>query len=80
MACLAITGAMKSTPIAAMEVLLNLTPLDLLIMAEARMALSELRITKQPSAFEAETGLLSIWNKVSDPHFSNAGRPHYSGF
>jgi hypothetical protein len=32
-ACLAITGAMKSTPTAAMEVLLNLTPLDLLIMA-----------------------------------------------
>jgi len=28
MACLAITGAMKSTPIAAMEILLNLTPLD----------------------------------------------------
>jgi hypothetical protein len=39
MACLTITGAMKSTPTAAMEVLLNLTPLDLLIMAEARMAL-----------------------------------------
>jgi hypothetical protein len=34
MACLSITGAMKSTPTAAMEVLLNLTPLDLLIMAE----------------------------------------------
>ena len=39
MACLAIMGAMKSTPTAATEVLLNLTPLDLLIMAEARMAL-----------------------------------------
>jgi hypothetical protein len=38
-ACLAITGAMKSSPNAAMEVLLNLTPLDLLIMVEARMAL-----------------------------------------
>jgi hypothetical protein len=52
-----------------MEVLLNLTLLDLLIMAEARMALYRLRITEQPSAFEAETGLLSIWNKVSDPIF-----------
>jgi ribonuclease HI len=50
-----------------MEVLLNLTPLDLLIMAEARMALYRLQNTKQPSAFEAETGLLSIWKKVSDP-------------
>jgi septum formation inhibitor-activating ATPase MinD len=38
-ACLAITGAMKLTRTAAMEVLLNLTPLDLLIMAEARMVL-----------------------------------------
>jgi ribonuclease HI len=58
---------MRSTPTAAMEVLLNLTPLDLLIMAEARMALYRLRITEQPSAFETETGLLSIQMKVSDP-------------
>ena len=47
MACLAITGAMKSTPTAAMEVLLNLTPLNLLIMAEARMALYRLLMLKQ---------------------------------
>ena len=39
MACLAIEGAMKSTPTAAMEMLLNLTPLDLLILADARVAL-----------------------------------------
>jgi hypothetical protein len=38
MAYLAITGAMKSTPIAAMVVLLNPTPLDLLITAQERMA------------------------------------------
>jgi hypothetical protein len=57
MACLAkYYGAMRSTPTAAMEVLLNLTPLDLLIMAEARMALYRLQNTKQTSAFEAETG------------------------
>ena len=49
MACLAITGAMKSNPTAAMEMLLNLTPLDLLIMAEARMALCRLYILKQPA-------------------------------
>jgi hypothetical protein len=36
-------------------------------MAEARMALYRLQITKQPSASEAETGLLSIWKNVSDP-------------
>jgi hypothetical protein len=44
MTCLAITGAMKSTSTAAMEVLLSLTPLGLLIMAEARMALYSLHI------------------------------------
>jgi hypothetical protein len=43
----AITGAMKLTPNAAMEVLPNLTPLDLLIMVEARMALYRLQIAKQ---------------------------------
>jgi len=49
MACLAITGAMKSTPTASMEMLLNLTPPDLLIMAEAKMALYRLHILKQPA-------------------------------
>jgi hypothetical protein len=67
MAYLAITGAMRSTPTAAMEVLLNLTPLDLMIMAEVRIAIYRLQNTKKPSAFKAETGLLSIWKKVSDP-------------
>jgi hypothetical protein len=67
MACLAITGAMKSTPTAAMEVLLNLTPLDLLIMAEARMALYRLHILKQPAVPKSVAGLLSIWKYVGDP-------------
>jgi hypothetical protein len=61
MACLVITGAMKSTPTAAMEVLLNLTPLDLLIMAEVRMALYRLQILKQPTVPKTVSGLLSIW-------------------
>jgi hypothetical protein len=67
MACLAIMGAMKSTPTAAMEMLLNLTPLDLLIMAEARMALYRLHILKQPAYPIIDTGLLSIWKKVRGP-------------
>jgi hypothetical protein len=46
MACLSIMGAMKSATTARMEVLLNLTPLDLFIMAEARMALYRLPILK----------------------------------
>ena len=59
-ACLAITGAMKSNPTAAMEVLLNLTPLDLLIMAEVRMALYRLHILKQLAVPRAVSGLASI--------------------
>jgi hypothetical protein len=58
---------MKSTPIAAMEVLLNLTPLDLLITEEARMALYRLSILKQPSARKTLSGLLTIWKNVGDP-------------
>jgi ribonuclease HI len=69
MACLAIMGAMKTTPTAALEVLLNLTPLDLLIMVEARMALYRLHILKQPADSDTETKLLSIWKNVSDPIF-----------
>jgi hypothetical protein len=67
MACLAITGAMKSTPTAAMEVLLNLNPLDLLIMAEARMALHRLQILKQSTVQDIVSVLLSIWKNVGDP-------------
>ena len=44
MASLTITGAIKMTPMAAMEMLLNLTPFDLPIMAEARIALYRLHI------------------------------------
>jgi hypothetical protein len=67
MACLAVTGAMKSTHTAAMEVLLNLTPLNLLIMAETRMTLYRLHMFKQPADLNTETALLSIWKNVSDP-------------
>ena len=67
MACLAIMGVMKSTPTAATEILLNLTPLDLVILAEARMALHRLHILKQTADPKAEAGLLSIWRNVSDP-------------
>jgi len=67
MACLAITGAIKSTPTVAMEVLLNLTPLDLLIKGEVRVALYRLQILKQPAASKTVAGLLSIWKNVGDP-------------
>jgi hypothetical protein len=67
MACLAITGAMKSTPTAGMELLLNLTPLDLLIKAEARMTLYRLHIRKQQSVPKTVSGLPTIWKNVDDP-------------
>jgi len=50
-----------------MEILLNLTPMDLVILAEARMVLYRLHILKQPADTKAEAGLLSIWRNVSDP-------------
>ena len=56
MACLAITGAMNSTPTEAVEVLLNLTPLNLLIMAEARVALYRLHLLKQPADLKQKLG------------------------
>jgi hypothetical protein len=67
MTCLAITGLSNRPPTAAIEVLLNLTPLDLLIMAKTRFALYRLHIIKQPAASEAEAVLLSVWKDVSDP-------------
>jgi hypothetical protein len=66
MACLAITGGHEIDPTATMEVLLNLTPQDLLIMAEAVMALYRLHVLKQPSAPKV-SGLLTTWKNVSDP-------------
>jgi hypothetical protein len=44
-----------------------MTPLNLLIMAEARMALYRLHMLKHPAVLKTETGLLSIWKNVSDP-------------
>jgi len=67
MACQAIKGAIKSTPTAAMEIRLNLTSLDLVILAEARMALYRPHIIEQPADPKAEAGLLPIWKNVSDP-------------
>jgi hypothetical protein len=45
--CLAITGAMKTTPTAAMEVLLGLPPLYMMIEAEAQAGIYRLMCTQQ---------------------------------
>jgi hypothetical protein len=60
-------GSYEIEPIVAIEVLLNLIPLDLLIMAEARMALYRVQVLKQADASGIEADLLSIRKSVSDP-------------
>ena len=59
MACLTITGAIKMTPTAAIEMLLNLTALDLLFMAEAGMTLYRLHTLMQPADSTSAAGMLS---------------------
>ena len=54
------------TPTAAMEMLLNLTPLDLLIMAEVRMTLYRLHVVMQLADCTIAAGMLSIWEKARD--------------
>jgi hypothetical protein len=57
---------MKTTPTAAIEKLLNLTPLDHLIMAEARMSLYRLHVLVQSTDSTRPYGLLSIRKSMSD--------------
>jgi hypothetical protein len=47
MACLGITGAMRTAPSAAMEVLLGLPPLQLYVETEAKIGNYRLRCNKQ---------------------------------
>ena len=63
-------------PTAAMEKLLNLTALDLLIKAEARMSLCRLHIVMQPADCTTSAGMLSVWKNVRD-HTGYAVRSHY---
>jgi hypothetical protein len=51
-----------------MEVFLNLAPLDLLIMEEARLARYRLHTPKQPTDYKTEAGMLSIGKKVGTPY------------
>jgi len=60
MACLAVMRAMKSTPTAAMEMLLNLTPLDLVIMAKARMALYKLQYLNNQPILKKKQGCIYL--------------------
>lgn len=62
LACLGITGAIKTTSTAAMETLLDLPPLQFVIMAEAMMGF--FRLEKVPSGPFAELGHNTIKNYV----------------
>lgn len=65
-ACIAITGAWKSTPTAALEAMLNLPPLHIHIQTEAISALSRIHRSQGPLR---ETNHTSIWldNIRKDP-------------
>jgi hypothetical protein len=76
------TGAIRSTPIAALEVLLDLNPLDLLIMAEASLTFYRLHIPKQTATSGIAAGLSFVWKSVGDPILetrSDYTVPVYSG-
>jgi hypothetical protein len=67
MACLAFTGAMKSNPTVAMEVLLNLIPLKSSDYGGGENGTLQDYMSKQPVDLKTETGLLSICKNASDP-------------
>ncbi|MBZ5796185.1 hypothetical protein K8353_39400, partial [Burkholderia contaminans] len=54
LSCLGITGAIRNTPTAAMEVLLGLPPLQFVIMGEARMGF--FRLPELPSGIYEDLG------------------------
>jgi ribonuclease HI len=62
LACLCITGAMRSTPTAALETLLNLPSLTIYIKAEARMAAYRLQITGnwRPGPVDGHSRITSV--------------------
>lgn len=61
LASLSITGAMRTTPQKAMEVLLNLPPLDIVITAEAKKTAWRLRMNRLWSERAAHGGHADIW-------------------
>jgi ribonuclease HI len=64
LACLSITGVMRSTPTVAMETILNLRPLHILTESHARSTALRLNIKKQWCNRHSFTGHSKIWNKM----------------
>jgi hypothetical protein len=68
MACLGITGAVRTAPTAAMEVLLGLPPLHLQILAEARIGDYRLHCNEQWKPKSGGFGHAHItWDKQNGP-------------
>lgn len=63
-ACLAITGAMKTAPTSALEVLSGLTPIDIFIEQVAGWTATRLRRTKQWESSRGQTGHVEIVDKT----------------
>ena len=70
-ACLMITGAMSTTPTAAMETLLDLTPLHIQVMAEAKACVYRLKNTRQWRPNGSSTGHVRLHSDLlKDPILS----------
>jgi hypothetical protein len=61
MACMSITGAMITTPTAALEVILNLRPLHIEVEAEARKTALRLHVMKQWNERYENSGHSKLW-------------------
>lgn len=66
LACLCITGAMSSTPTRALEIILDLTPLDIFICSTARMTAYRMMLQKQWYNNPISKGHNSITRKIQD--------------
>jgi hypothetical protein len=75
LACLCITGVIRSTPTAAMETLLNLPPIDIFIKGQARMGTYRLKYNDSWRNLEYEHS--RITNVITNP-ILEIGRLHAS--
>ncbi len=80
MACLGITGAMKTTPTEGMETLLDLPPLDAQVLAAARTTFHRLQWQNQIRIHRTDSGISSIWKQVSDPILDMRSDCQVSGY
>jgi hypothetical protein len=64
LACLAMTGAMQTTPTAALEIITGLTPLDIFIESVARSDIHRLKVTKQLCYSYIDKGHTKLWTRM----------------